>query len=280
MANNYLITGYWGEPHVTPENDRGIHAAMFGTGRFVLPVGEQFRAEYIGNNTIRVYDGKLLDNGAAAGIPAGEFVDIQIANAGQGMNRNDLIVFQYEKDTSTNIERGTFTVVRGEETSGSASDPTLTQNDLLSDTATFDQMALWRISVSGAAIAAPVKAFELLDRTLGTMTPSSLGMVKKLWSGSWSSGSLEVPGWKDYSLFTIVMDGAASPVLVIRWSSNLRGIGGNITSGGIWTMAASFKINSDDTWQYENVGYMGHTSSGNHNAAVTNAAVLGIWGVA
>ena len=83
MADNYLITGYCGEPHVTAENDRGIHAAMFGTGRFVLPVGEQFKAEYIGNNTIRMYDGKLMDNGAAAGIPVGEYVDFLITNTGQ-----------------------------------------------------------------------------------------------------------------------------------------------------------------------------------------------------
>ena len=86
---NYLITGYWGEPHVTAENDRGINAAIFGAGRYVLPVGEQFRAEYIGNNTVRMYDGKLTDNGAAAGIPAGRYVDLTISEAGQGMNRND-----------------------------------------------------------------------------------------------------------------------------------------------------------------------------------------------
>lgn len=161
MADNYLITGYWGEPHVTAENDRGINAAMFGPGRFVLPVGEQFRAEYIGNNTVRIYDGKLMDNGAAAGIPAGEYVDLLIANAGQGMKRNDLIVFQYKQDSSTLIESGTFVVIQGEETSGTASDPTLTQGDLLTGKATFDQMALWRVSVSGATISAPVQVFSV-----------------------------------------------------------------------------------------------------------------------
>jgi hypothetical protein len=161
MANNYLITGYWGEPHVTVENDRGINAAIFGTGRFVLPVGEQFRAEYIGNNTIRMYDGKLMDNGAAAGIPAGEYVDLLIANAGQGKKRNDLIVFQYSKDASTRIETGKFVVIQGTETSGTAADPTLVQADLLSDKATAEQMALWRVSVSGTTISAPVQVFEI-----------------------------------------------------------------------------------------------------------------------
>ena len=161
MAENYLITGYWGEPHVTAENDRGINAAIFGTGRFVLPVGEKFKAEYIGNNTVRVYDGKLLDNGAAAGIPAGEYVDLVITNASQGMKRNDLIVFQYEQDAATLVESGKFVVIQGEEVSGTAADPTLTQNDLLTNTAIFDQMALWRVPVSGATISAPVQLFTV-----------------------------------------------------------------------------------------------------------------------
>ena len=170
MADNFLITGYWGEPHITAENDRGINAATFGKGRFVLPVGEQFHAEYIGNNTIRMYDGKLLDNGAAAGIPAGEFVDLLIANAGQGMKRNDLIVFQYEQDGSTLIESGKFVVVQGTETSGTASDPALTQQDLLSGEATYDQFALWRVPVSGTAISAPVKLFEI-SQNIKTLSP-------------------------------------------------------------------------------------------------------------
>lgn len=167
MADNYLITGYWGEPHVTAENDRGIHAAIFGTGRFVLPVGEQFRAEYIGNNTIRVYDGKLIDNGAAAGIPAGEYVDLLVSEASQGMKRNDLIVFQYEQDPSTLIESGRFVVVKGAEVSGTAADPELTQQDLLTNKATFDQMPMWRVSVSGTTISAPVQLFELAPQMGG-----------------------------------------------------------------------------------------------------------------
>ena len=108
MADNYLITGYWGEPHVTPENDRGINAAIFGPGRFVLPIGEQFRAEYIGNNTVRIHDGKLIDNGALAGIPTGNYIDLLIPEAGQGMKRNDLIIFEYSQNTSTLVESGVF----------------------------------------------------------------------------------------------------------------------------------------------------------------------------
>lgn len=160
MAENYLITGYWGEPHVTSENDRGINAAIFGAGRFVLPVGEQFRAEYIGNNTVRIYDGKLIDNGAVAGIPAGEYIDLMIPEAGQGMKRNDLIVFQYSQDTSTLVEKGVFMVISGEETSGTATDPALSQQDILTNEATLDQMALWRVPVSSTVISTPEILFN------------------------------------------------------------------------------------------------------------------------
>ena len=161
MADNYLITGYCGKPHVTAENDRGINAGVFGAGRYVLPVGKQFKAEYIGANTVRLYDGKLVDNGAAAGIPAGEYIDLVVPNASQGMKRNDLIVFQYSQDSSTLIESGTFNVVRGVETSGTAADPELQYEDLLSGMATFDQMALWRIPVETSTISAPVQLFKV-----------------------------------------------------------------------------------------------------------------------
>ncbi len=178
MADNLLITGYWGEPHVTAENDRGFNAACFGAGRFVLPVGERFRAEYIGNNTVRVWDGKLMDNGALAGIPAGKYIDLLIPETGQGMKRNDLIVFQYSKDVSTLIETGSIVVVTGAETSGTAADPALELQDLLSDEATFDQMALYRVSVSGASIGNPVQMFNIVSNFQGMK--AGLGAVNLL----------------------------------------------------------------------------------------------------
>lgn len=192
MTDNYLITGYWGEPHVTAENDRGINAAMFGTGRFILPVGEQFRAEYIGNNTVRMYDGKLMNNGAAAGIPAGEYVDLLISNAGQGMERNDLIVFQYSQDSSTLIESGKFVVIQGTETDGTASDPELIQEDLLTNKATFDQMALWRVSVSGTTISAPVQVFEVYEVNSVHMATATATLSTSGWANN--SQTVSVPG--------------------------------------------------------------------------------------
>lgn len=184
MADNLLITGYWGEPHVTAENDRGFNAAVFGPGRFVLPVGEQLRAEYIGNNTVRVHDGKLITGGALGGIPAGKYVDLLIPETGQGMNRIDLIVFQYRKDVSTLIETGNIIVVSGAETSGTPSDPVLELQDILTDEATFDQMALYRVSVSGASISSPVRMFKIISNFQGMK--ASLNAVNLLDNSDWT----------------------------------------------------------------------------------------------
>lgn len=216
MADNYLITGYWGEPHVTVENDRSFNAAVFGAGKFVLPVGEMFRAEYIGNNTVRIHDGKLIDNGAVAGIPTGSYIDLLIPEAGQGMKRNDLIIFEYSKDASTLVESGVFKVLSGTETSGTAADPALTENNLLTGNAYSDQMALWRIPVSGAVISAP----EILYNTKfagerianahsedGKVYTANLPGVAKLYTG------LEI---------TIIPDTASTTTLP---SLNVNGVG-------------------------------------------------------
>lgn len=112
-----------------------------------------------------------------------------------------------------------------------------------------------------------------------SLLPIDLGMLDKIWEGSWSTGKITIPNWRKYNIFTIVMEGAASPVLLIRYGNTLRGIGGNITEGGIWTMSASLTINSDDSWQYGYVGFMGHTKESNHGTLTNNAAILGIWGL-
>lgn len=169
MDGNYLITGYWGEPHVTSENDRGINAGIVGQGKYVFRVGEMFRAEYIGNNTVRMYDGKLIDNGACAGIPAGEYIDFFIENASQGMNRNDLIVFNYNKN-NLQIEEGRFYVISGNETSGTAYDPQYYKDNLLSGNADFDHMALWRVRVSTGTISQPEQVFEFAPTLVDVRT--------------------------------------------------------------------------------------------------------------
>lgn len=242
MAENYLITGYWGEPHVTVENDRGFNAAVFGTGKFVLPVGEMFRAEYIGNNIVRIYDGKLIDNGAVAGIPAGEYLEFMIPEAGQGMKRNDLIIFEYSRNDSTLVESGTFKVIPGAETSEAAVDPVLTESNLLSNIASFDQMALWRVSVSGAVISNPEILYNTrfageriakASSTDGKTYTANLPGVAKLYTG------LEI---------TIIPDTTSTTTLP---SMNVNGLGDVNIKRRITSNTRTTVQSEDENFLYE-----------------------------
>lgn len=249
MAENYLITGYHGAPHVTAENDRGIQAGIVGAGRVVLPVGNQFEAEHIGNNIIRMYDGKLLDNGAAAGIAAGDYIDLLIANASQGKTRHDLIVFQYTRDPSTLIESGEFVVVQGVEATSGAADPTPQQQDLLSGTADIDQFPLWRVVVSGVTISAPVKLFDVSknieehghgnitsDGNVGTAS----GRILTTGTGGAVQASTPAAARTALGLATIAATGSYNDLLDIPESAE---IAGTVTADG--TAAVSGKAVAD-----------------------------------
>ena len=55
---------------------------------------------------------------------------------------------------------------------------------------------------------------------------------KSLWDGSWSSGTITVPGIQDYNMFRIGMEGQGTVITAYRWGSHLRGIGGYVSSAG------------------------------------------------
>lgn len=55
---------------------------------------------------------------------------------------------------------------------------------------------------------------------------------KSLWDGTWSSGTITVPGIQDYNMFRIGMDGQGTVITAYRWGSHLRGIGGYVSAAG------------------------------------------------
>ena len=91
------------------------------------------------------------------------------------------------------VESGTFVVIKGTETTGTAEDPVLTQADLLSDNATKDQMALWRVAVSGTVISAPVRLFDV-------RYPNDQAMHGIVTAGSGTEYTVNVEGIKALSV--------------------------------------------------------------------------------
>lgn len=95
-----IITGHTGKEHVTAEAAGALHAGVIGTGKYVLAGGNQFAAEIVSNNLIKIKSGELVNQGRHMRIPVNSYEEVTIQNGTQKMYRSDLIVMRYKKNTS------------------------------------------------------------------------------------------------------------------------------------------------------------------------------------
>lgn len=147
-----LVTGYWGQNHVTAEQEADLNAGIFGSGFYVLPVGEKMRAEAVTSNQVRIFDGIFLGYGRQASIEEGGYENVTIENGTAGLLRNDMIVVKYNKDEESGIESVAFDVLKGQ-TGPTAQDPVPNNQDIRAG-AFESEMPLYRVKLNGLAIEA------------------------------------------------------------------------------------------------------------------------------
>lgn len=145
-----LVTGYWGQNHVTAEQEADLNAGIFGSGFYVLPVGEKMRAEAVTSNQVRIFDGIFVGYGRQASIEEGGYENVTIENGTAGLLRNDMIVIKYNKDEESGIESVAFDVLKGQ-TGSAAQDPVPNNQDIRSG-AFESEMPLYRVRLNGLAI--------------------------------------------------------------------------------------------------------------------------------
>ena len=146
-----IITGYTGTPHITSAQDRAINQGAYGTGSYIMNVGQKLAAEAVSGNEIRIRDGILCHQGCAASIEQGTYDSLEIANGSQGMNRIDLIVARYTKNAETNVEAITLAVIQGTATSGTPSAPAYNDGDIQAGDSPVD-MPLYEVHLTGVNI--------------------------------------------------------------------------------------------------------------------------------
>lgn len=173
----HLITGYQGAAHITASDQGAFNAGVIGSGDYVMLSGNQFAAEIISNNTIRINDGDAVMQGRHFNIASGQYEEVTIANGMQGMKRYDLIVARYSKDTGTGVESVELDVVQGISTSGTPSEPTPTTGNIL-EGATLHEMPLYRVYLNGLTVESVTPLYKgigsLSDLILyGTAEPSN-----------------------------------------------------------------------------------------------------------
>lgn len=148
---NLLVTGRWGETHVTSAQARNFHAGVFGSGQYVL---SGLTATMTTANTCHIDPGVACFNGADVEVPAGG-VDVTIDNGTQGQKRNDLVVLRYTSEPSTQTESVELAVVKGTPASSDPQDPAHNGGSILEGDSPCD-MPLYRIPLDGITVGDPV----------------------------------------------------------------------------------------------------------------------------
>lgn len=178
MANLHLVTGFSGSAHVTAADHGSLNAALFGAGKYVLNRGNKFRATVISNNCVRIANGDILFQGRHIRMSATDYVDLTIESGKQGYNRNDLIVCRYTQNTSSGKEECNLVVIKGTASTGTASDPSYFDKNILDGNAKVD-FPLYRIPISGLTIGTPVPLFTIVDSYSDYVAGEADGFKKK-----------------------------------------------------------------------------------------------------
>lgn len=154
------ITGHSGKEHVTAEAAGALHAGIIGSGKYVLTGGNQFAAEVVSNNLIKIKSGELVNQGRHMRIQVNSYEEVTIQNGTQGMKRHDLIVMRYKHDTSAQVESAELVVLKG--ISGTtAYDPVYTQGNILNGDLQ-DDFPLYRVSLNGLTVESVTPLFSVL----------------------------------------------------------------------------------------------------------------------
>lgn len=147
----HLITGYKGYEHIKSADQGRFNASFYGTSEYVMESGNQCKAEYINNNTVRILDGDILMQGRHISIEPDSYEDLTITTGTSGYNRADLIVMTYTENEADGIEDAYLEVIQGTETTGTATLPTYTSGNILAG-ATYNQMPLYRVDIVGVTL--------------------------------------------------------------------------------------------------------------------------------
>lgn len=181
FVNTTLMDGYAGGPHITEKQSGLANQAIIGEADYVLEGGQNAKAQVLTNNSIRIFDAVYSIQGRRDVIAANDYTDVTIANGSQGMNRNDIIVRRYRKNSSSEIESTEYAVIKGTPSTGAATDPSVTVGDIRTG-AVLHEMKLYRVRLEGLNIVSVDQLFTVLP-SMATMQEEMTPSTETLKSG-------------------------------------------------------------------------------------------------
>lgn len=147
-----IITGKTGEPHVTSLDERVLNGSFFGRkALYKLPWGNNLDISLTGDLTARVGTGIGIFQGIE--FMAEDPIDLTFESLGPSLNRIDLIIVEYKKDSVSGLESVEVKVKKGEETqSGNPPTPALLQENIWDGDGKLYQQTIAAITMKDSKI--------------------------------------------------------------------------------------------------------------------------------
>ena len=143
-----IVTGHKGTDHITSNDLQGFNQGIFGSGNYVLPVGNKFAAEMVDSTRLSIMDGEGIMQGVHFRNAPLTVTLLTLDSGVSGKNRIDLICARYTKDTSTGVENVSWQVIKGTEVSGIPDEPAYTTGNILNGDTTVD-FPLYKVAFEG-----------------------------------------------------------------------------------------------------------------------------------
>lgn len=176
-----------GEKLQQVRTETDINQALFfdhliSGGDHVLGTDQQFRAEMLDTNTVRVFGGEAVIQGHIFSLNIGSYVSVEVDPGVYGTYRNDLICARYERD-EYGTNRNRIVLIKGTDNQTAGIDPVYMKDNINAEGAATADIPLYRIKVVGVDV-----YLEKMFEVTGTVTDLvAEAVISKL--SKWEGGS-------------------------------------------------------------------------------------------
>lgn len=125
-----IVSGRTGSPHVTSQQFRQMLEGILGQDSYILTSGENLKPELSSNNLLKIRSGMMCHHGCISCVEIGTYDEVTLTNGAHGMQRIDLVVNRYTRDTETEVEKCEWKVITGTAKASSPAVPTYTKGNL------------------------------------------------------------------------------------------------------------------------------------------------------
>lgn len=125
-----IVSGRTGSPHVTSQQFRQMLEGILGQDSYILTSGENLKSELSSNNLLKIRSGMMCHHGCISCVEIGTYDEVTLTNGSHGMQRIDLVVNRYTRNTETEVEKCEWKVITGTAKASSPAVPTYTKGNL------------------------------------------------------------------------------------------------------------------------------------------------------